>query len=239
MDRVKDERPVDVPARLALGGADYGLCGALLHVGTPHAGHYEAEVKDLATGAWWTFNDDACGAVDADASRRADGTSAYVLVYLREDVLDELAEDREDAADMGMSAQGVPRALKDEILVENAVLRDAAAAAAASRATLAVDVRLFPGARTWRSAWPRDVSAAEALADARAALLGDLDGDAPEVECRLRAWDPSRACGFGAPLPEGGAAADAGGGDAWVLEVRDVAGCVEIKSSTRLQCARY
>ncbi|KAK7254366.1 thiol-dependent ubiquitin-specific protease [Aureococcus anophagefferens] len=34
MDRVKDERPVDVPARLALGGADYGLCGALLHVGT-------------------------------------------------------------------------------------------------------------------------------------------------------------------------------------------------------------
>ncbi|KAH8096469.1 thiol-dependent ubiquitin-specific protease [Aureococcus anophagefferens] len=89
-------------------------------VGTTHAGHYEAEVKDLATGAWWTFNDDACGAVDADGSRRADGTSAYVL--------------------------GVPRALKDEILVENAVLRDAAAAAAASRATLAVDVRLFPGA---------------------------------------------------------------------------------------------
>merc|ERR1711885_92142 len=77
MDRVKDERPVDVPARLALGGADYGLCGALLHVGTTHAGHYEAEVKDLDTGAWWTFNDDACGAVDADGSRRADGTSAY------------------------------------------------------------------------------------------------------------------------------------------------------------------
>ena len=90
--------------RLALGGADYGLCGALLHVGTTHAGHYEAEVKDLATGAWWTFNDDACGAVGADGSRRADGTSAYVLVYLREDVLDELAEDREDAVDMGQQS---------------------------------------------------------------------------------------------------------------------------------------
>ena len=46
MDRVKDERPVDVPARLALGGADYGLCGALLHVGTTHAGHYQGRTRE-------------------------------------------------------------------------------------------------------------------------------------------------------------------------------------------------
>ena len=45
MDRVKDERPVDVPARLALGGADYGLCGALLHVGTRAA--KESEIPNF------------------------------------------------------------------------------------------------------------------------------------------------------------------------------------------------
>jgi len=188
--KLKDH--IEIPYVLELNKTAFDLTAILYHCGTSaHAGHYVADVLDVAKDTWWTFNDgvvDKCSSVDA-AKRPFKSNEAYMLVYRQRSL------PRADAPARALA----PHVLVQQVDADNArrSAQRQVYEASFARVMNAVDERkkeyaaLFEGKSskkpageqwwiptTWLRAWVTGIVPKAAVIDLTSATTGSMAEDA-------------------------------------------------------------